>query len=193
VTTLESALLRVARFFTQSKQHDPRLKGYALIGALAVSARGKPRATHDIDLLLSADRTYFTDTLPQLAEHLGGHCEQHKGAPGDPIAYLARIYDEQGAPLIDCLQAQWKWEDEMIQAAEPVALGDVQIPVLKPEDLVVLKLRAGGPQDVLDAQELIRVVTFEHLDRKRVTNMAKLARVDKKLAQLLRKCRPVKD
>jgi hypothetical protein len=187
VKNLEATLLRVAHFFAQSKQHDPHLKGYALIGALAVSARGKPRATHDIDLLLSADLSYFTDALPQLAEQMGGRCELHKGAQGDPIADLARIYDEQGNPVIDCLRAQWKWEDEMIQAAEPISLGEIQIPVPKPEDLVVLKLRAGGPQDLLDAEELVKVVTLKKLDRQRLTAMAKRANVDKNLSRLLKK------
>lgn len=185
---LEEVLIHVARFLENSKQEDPRLKGYALIGALAVAARGRPRATQDIDILISSDLVYFTESLTRLADQLGGRCEIRKGDPKDPIAYLVRIYDKTGNAFIDFLKVQWRWEEEMIKAAEPVALeGKGQIPVLRTEDLVVLKLRAGNPQDLLDAEELIKVASLERLDRARLSKMAKRARVDRALAKLLQK------
>jgi predicted nucleotidyltransferase len=184
---LEEVLIHVARFLENSKQEDPRLKGYALIGALAVAARGRPRATQDIDILISSDLPYFTESLTRLADQLGGRCEIRKGDPDDPIACLARIYDKAENAFLDFLKVRWKWEEEMIESAQPVALeGKVQIPVLRTEDLVVLKLRAGNPQDLLDAEELIKVVTLKKLDRARLSKMAKRARVDKALAKLLR-------
>jgi Nucleotidyl transferase AbiEii toxin, Type IV TA system len=186
--SLEEVLIHVAGFLENSKREDPRLKGYALIGALAVSARGKPRATQDIDILLSSDLSYFKESLNQLASQLEGRCEIRKGDPDDPISYLARIYDRQEHAVVDFLKAKWKWEEEMIQAAEPVVYeGKIGIPVVRTEDLLVLKLRAGSPQDLLDAGELFKVVSVENLDKTRLSRMAKRARVDRALARLLRK------
>lgn len=185
---LEEVLTHVTQFLENTKQQDHRLKGYALIGALAVSARGRPRATQDIDILISADPTFFGDSLARLADKLGGRCEIRKGGQDDPIALLARIYDREEHAVVDFLKTQWKWEEEMIQAAEPVMLENkIKIPVVKAEDLLILKLRAGSPQDFLDAEELVRVVSIENLDKVHLSKMAKRAKVEKTLVRLLKK------
>jgi len=186
--SLEEILIHVARFLEDSKRKDPRLKGYALIGALAVSAHGRPRATQDIDILISADQFYFTQSLSQLADQLGGRCEIRKSNPADPIGDTARIYDRHGNAMVDFLKARWKWEEEMILAAERVAYeGKVNIPVAGREDLLVLKLRAGSPQDLVDATELLKVISPRKLDQARLAKMAKRAHVDKALTKLLKK------
>lgn len=185
---LEEVLIHVAQFLENSKQNDPRLKGYALIGALAVSARGKPRATQDIDILISADWSYFTESISRLAEQLGGRSEVRKGDPGDPIGDVARFYDRHGNAVVDFLKARWKWEEEVILAAEPVAYeGKVNIPVARSEDLLVLKLRAGSPQDLLDAVELLKIISPQKLDQARLARMAKQAHVDKALTKILKR------
>ena len=58
------------------------------------------------------------------------------------------------------------------------------IPLVRPEGLIVLKLRAGSFQDVTDASKLL--VEAEY-DLKRLRPLAKRARVDKRLERLMEK------
>ena len=63
-------------------------------------------------------------------------------------------------------------------------LKGLSIPLVRPEGLVVLKLKAGSFQDVADASKLL--VEAEY-DLQRLRNLAKRARVDKRLERLMEK------
>jgi hypothetical protein len=47
------------------------------------------------------------------------------------------------------------WQREIIQAAEPLSLGEETVKVVRPADLVLLKLDAGGPKDAWDIRALL--------------------------------------
>lgn len=81
------------------------------------------------------------------------------------------------------LIATSKWEDEAVEAAVLVKLGKVGIPVIPVEYLIVMKLKAGGPRDILDAEELLQT---GRLDMESLERLAKRLRVDKRLEKVRR-------
>jgi len=166
-----------------------KLKGYSLIGALAVSAHARPRATKDIDFLVSADREFFFKLFPEILKKKGYSLKVYRGEIDDPVNGLIRIYDKaDNTELADIIPVFWNWQDEIVEASEKIKLFGVSIPVARIEDLIVLKLKAGAPQDILDVEELIKVGKIsKKMDIKRLELLAKRAKVDRKLKSLLLK------
>ena len=58
------------------------------------------------------------------------------------------------------------------------------IPLVKPEGLIVLKLKAGSFQDIADASKLLIEAEY---DLQKLRRLAKRARVDKRLDRLMEK------
>jgi len=134
------------------------------MGGLAVAAWGAPRATEDIDLL--ADVT----ASPELEASLhtaGFEAEWRRGAPDDPIPLLLRLRSPSG-PEIDVVCATRAWEREMLARSIRVRIAEgLEIPVVALEDLIVLKLMAGGPGDLADVVDLLdRAGSLTELDQR---------------------------
>ena len=126
---------------------------HALIGALAVAAWGAPRATEDIDLL--ADAAPSTRLDAALGE-AGFAPEWRRGDPDDPVPLLLRLGGPAGGPDVDVLCVTRAWEREVLGRAVRVRIpGGPEVPVVTAEDLIVLKLLAGGPGDLADVAELL--------------------------------------
>lgn len=185
---LEKSLKIFASALEKAKK-EKKLHGYVLIGGLAVSARAKPRATHDIDFLVLADKRFFTTEIPKLAKKLGYKAEILMGNTNDPLNGMVRIYSKDGEGLIDILPTYWKWQDEVVDGAQYLSMGGgVSIPIARIEDMIILKLKAGGQQDLLDIEQLIKVAKIsKSIDKDRLFQLAKRAMVDNKLKQTLQK------
>lgn len=134
----------------------------ALIGGLAVSAWGAIRATQDIDLLADSDpspigsRTVRAD-LQKFFEANRCTAEWRIGDSDDPIPLLLRL-NLGGAlsqPGADILWVHQRWQREALRRRLEVKSGKLRVLVLHPEDLILMKLDAGGPQDLLDVQALL--------------------------------------
>jgi predicted nucleotidyltransferase len=145
----EQALARAASIF------EERGIPYAVIGGLAVSVWGAPRSTEDIDLLAQVARS---DELDRALLDAGFAADWRRGGPDDPIPLLLRLETASG-PTIDVLCATRPWEREILTRAVQVRLPEGSaVPVVAVEDLIVLKLVAGGPRDLADVAELLEVV-----------------------------------
>jgi predicted nucleotidyltransferase len=126
---------------------------HALIGALAVAAWGAPRATEDIDLLADAAPSARLDAA--LGE-AGFVPEWRRGDADDPVPLLLRLAGAAGGPDVDVLCVTRAWEREVLGRAVRVRIpGGAAVPVVTAEDLIVLKLLAGGPGDLADVAELL--------------------------------------
>jgi predicted nucleotidyltransferase len=182
---LKKGLREFSKILRKAKQKGD-IKGYALIGGVAVSARSRPRATKDIDFLVHAEEYALSKTIPKMISKKGYEYKIFKGGLLDPINGVIRILDEDGGEFVDLIPLFWNWQKEAIENAEEIEIFDgIIIPIAKTEDLIVLKLKAGGSQDMLDAQELLKASKLG-LDRDRLMKLAKRARVDKKLSRLLK-------
>lgn len=128
----------------------------AVIGGLAVSLRGLPRMTVDVDLVIHAD---VEDGL-RLARDL----------PSTPFAPLFEGVEEVVTsafilPLrhrvtgvrVDLAIGMSGFERDAVRRAMPVVVGEVTVPVVSVEDLLVMKALAARPQDEADIRGLIDV------------------------------------
>jgi predicted nucleotidyltransferase len=122
---------------------------FAVIGAAAMSARGIPRQTLDLDLLVTDDRVLlasFWEGLPIVAE-------VRRGDTDDPLAGVVRF----DSPQVDVIVGRFRWQSEALARAEEQRLGGRSLPVVTVSDLILLKLHAGGYRDATDVHLLLTV------------------------------------
>ena len=146
------ALTEIVRRLERAKQQG-LLRAYGLIGGFAVSAWGVPRATHDIDFVLVPART---DPVA-IAAAIGG--EYRSSAPDDPLegVFHATLTIE-GQPIpIQLILLPHRWVTAVLEHLQVVPVLDCPTPVVSWQALVLLKLYAGGPRDLIDARELFVV------------------------------------
>lgn len=153
---------------------DGRVGGFALIGGLAVSAWSAPRATMDVDLLVLVESNNL-DHLVKALCNAGLKAELRRGGFDDPVPLLIR------ADSLDIIVATKKYEAETIAQSISVTIGGRDIPIASPEYLIILKLKAGGPRDLLDVKELL---ASNLVDKDLLAELATRYRVDTLLQEV---------
>jgi len=128
---------------------------FAVLGGYAVGHHGRPRATKDLDLLVSG----AGDNLRRVGEALRAF-----GAPPSVIAAVESLGPTEVAFLgvppvrVDILRTVDGVETEAVLArAVSVQVDGLSIPIMHLEDLIANKLAAGRPQDLADAEALERI------------------------------------
>jgi hypothetical protein len=126
----------------------------ALIGGGALAAHGIARATLDFDLLV-VDRAVLSS---QFWDDLGAaHVEVRPGDPDDPLAGVVRVTDS--GESVDNVVGKHTWEAQILARRVYVTVQQQSLPTVDRADLVLLKLFAGGPQDLLDVRLLLAADT----------------------------------
>lgn len=128
---------------------DRHSVSYALIGAAALAVRGVARSTFDIDLLTMDSRVFDATTWASLANDV----DIRRGDADDPLAGVVRVASDHDRP-VDIVVGRHAWQARAIERAECV--GDSPLRVVLARDLVLLKLYAGGAQDLWDIRELLQ-------------------------------------
>lgn len=123
---------------------------HALIGAAALAARGVARSTFDIDLLVADGRVLDRAQWRALADQ-GLRIDIRKGDADDPLGGVVRI-ESDGQRPIDVILGKLPWQHRAVARADAPAGGP---PVVLARDLILLKLYAGGAQDLWDVRELL--------------------------------------
>ncbi len=139
---------------------------YALVGGAAMPAWGRVRATHDADVLLGL--TWSTDSGKRAVESLigafrgGGFAHLEKADRrrlGEKL--VLRFWfplRPQGLSVgVDAILLPGPEGEEVISRARPRKIDGFEAWVASCEDLILLKLAAGRPVDVTDAQDLIAI------------------------------------
>jgi len=121
---------------------------YALIGAAALAARGVARSTFDIDLLTTDARVLDAGTW----QSFDAGVDIRRGDLDDPLLGVVRVTTGEERP-IDVVVGRQAWQSRAVQRAERIG---GRAPVVLARDLVLLKLYAGGSQDLWDIAELLR-------------------------------------
>ena len=192
---LTPALRELHRLLSETGTQLQLTLRFALLGGLAVSTWGVIRATQDIDVIADCEPSPIRSLslrakIKERLEDLDSSVEWRVGDYDDPIPLLLRVklspaFQGVGA---DIIWAHKRWQRDALQRAIGVDVAGDQIPVLQPEDLILMKLEAGGPQDLLDVQELLSV-SPPQLDVTRLKDSAKRLRVGKVLDECLRAAR----
>ena len=131
---------------------------HALIGAAALAARGVARSTYDIDLIISDPRVLEPQLWTPLRE-AGATVDIRRGDADDPLGGVVRIEAGTDRP-VDLNLGKHDWHTRAVTRAEQLPGGP---PVVLARDLVLLKLYAGGPQDIWDVRELLKQPDAETL------------------------------
>ena len=167
VSALGAALSAAARIL---KDTD---RSWAIVGALAVSARTEPRFTRDIDVAVAVaddadaeavvraftERLYVVfSVVEQDATHrLATARLSAVAAPGD------------ASVIVDLLFASSGIEREIAEQAETLeVLPGIDVPVTRTGHLLALKVLARSdarPQDAADIQALLKVIDAEERTR----------------------------
>jgi predicted nucleotidyltransferase len=169
LSQLESTLRRLARDLAELNCR------WALVGALAVSARTEPRFTRDIDVAVAVADDEEAERLVRelqsrryLAQAVVEQEATHRLAT---VRFIPPGNDATGI-VLDALFASSGIEPEIVAEAETLELlSDLRIPVATVGHLIALKLLArddeSRPQDRIDLVALGRVATDTDLDRTR--------------------------
>ena len=123
----------------------------AIVGGTALGAHGIARATLDVDVLVAnvavLEREFWT------AAHDLTSVEIRRGDVEDPLRGVVRI---AGADRpVDVLVGRGAWTAAILKRRIRIAIAGVALPFVDRADLVLLKLYAGGPQDLLDVELLL--------------------------------------
>ncbi len=150
---------------------DERNARWYLFGAQAVIAHGHPRATADVDLTV---RVADAEIAPLLAA-LAARGLTPRLTLDEAFIRRSRVLplsDAQSGYLVDIVLAGSAFEDEFLKRARPTDMGGVVVPVIAVEDLIAVKLLAGRPRDLEDAQALLRV-NASRLDQARLEDVVR--------------------
>ncbi len=125
---------------------------YAVIGGLATGFRGPPRFTKDVDLLLDVPQVKLPSVLTDLAA---------RGFAFDEIATIREWNQHHMAVLmyrgipVDWLKPLLPIYRHVLDRATPDVRHGQPIQVASAEGLILLKLMAYRPQDLLDIDNLV--------------------------------------
>ncbi|MDX1997043.1 MAG: hypothetical protein SF066_04930 [Thermoanaerobaculia bacterium] len=124
---------------------------HAVIGGRALASHGVGRATFDDDLL-TVDRRCLDPAIwaPFLATPT--KIDIRRGDLFDPLAGVV-AFEEEGQKPVDLVVGRGLWQKAILDRA--VTSEPSLLPLVRPADLILLKLYAGGPQDSWDIVQLL--------------------------------------
>ena len=131
---------------------------HALIGAAALAARGIARSTYDIDLLTTDNRVLNADLWATLGAH-NVSVDIRRGGADDPLGGVVRLEAPLERP-VDVILGKDAWQARAVERAERLEQGPA---IVLSRDLILLKLYAGGTQDIWDVRELLRLPGADRL------------------------------
>jgi len=130
---------------------------YAVIGGIAVTTWGVIRATRDVDLKVLVPDLDYAAVRGAIRSAFPEPGRPH--APDNPLIVSADI---EGV-VVDFLLALPGYEEQIVTRAVWCDLGDLQVWVCTPEDLVIQKAIAGRARDWQDIEGIL-IEQHERLD-----------------------------
>jgi hypothetical protein len=131
---------------------------YALIDGLALPFYEIVRATEELDLLVLISPPDMARLAQQIQAYGLSACAR-KASLGDPVlgVVVVEVPVEGGQLACDLLLPSARWQSEAIRDARTFEVEELAVRVVQARDLFLLKLHAGGPQDLLDASQLLQM------------------------------------
>jgi hypothetical protein len=146
--------------------------GYTLVGGLAVGIWAAPRATLDIDFLVSFNREDF-DVLSKLLLQSDKFIFIHdKPMIFKKVSLLRATLKNNPDISVDLLFADDDFKRQALARSSAIIVSDFSVNIPTPEDIVLLKLLSGRPQDKLDAENILETQK-EQLDQDYIRRWSK--------------------
>lgn len=164
---------------------------FAFIGALGAIAWGRPRATTDLDVVVLCDDQSFKLLRDRL---VASGFEEGKGVgPADADDSLPDIAvfwaGAQPATRVDVFIAKLDFEREVVATAGSARLFGVDVPIARPEAMLVYKLLASRPKDLIDVDAILegRALAGQAIDWDLVLRWAAVWGIEAKATALRRR------
>jgi hypothetical protein len=125
---------------------------YALIGGLAVSLHSRPRSTRDIDILLAVPQVTLPGLLGDLTEH--GFTLDEPAVITAYVRHHITAFEYHGV-RVDWLKPVVPMYQHVLDTAGTNSGFGRPVRVATAEGLLLLKLMAGRPQDLVDIDSLL--------------------------------------
>jgi hypothetical protein len=164
-TGIVRALADVAKVVRRHEGHA------AVIGGIAVIARGVPRLTRDIDIAVASADLTSAALASELTQVGIVPRIQNAVAFADENHVLLMKHAATGVE-IDVSRASLPFELEALAAARDESLAGVRIAVIQAEDLIIFKAVAWRPVDQQDVERLL-TLHGDRLDLERIRNHVK--------------------
>lgn len=138
---------------------DARGVPHVLIGGLAAQFWGRARSTLDVDLLVLAEAAQFTSLGQALVAEGFRLRRPDPVSVGDCAVLEFALEDEQALieVRVDLLTAGTDFHRMIVADGLATELGGASLRVARCEDLIMLKLLAERPIDLVDARELWQI------------------------------------
>lgn len=132
---------------------------YAIMGGIAVRAYGLPRPTYDVDFTLAVPRDRLRDLFAAVAElgysvptaYEGGWVDQ---VGGMPLVKIRLYLDGKGIDA-DVFLAETAFQQEVIARRVTCDVEGQRVSLVTAEDLILFKLIASRPRDLIDVQDVL--------------------------------------
>lgn len=137
---------------------------YTLVGGLAVGIWAAPRATVDIDFLVSFKQEDFALLVKRLQASGKFIFIHDKPMNFKKVSLLRATLKSTPDISVDFLFADDDFKRQALMRSSSVMVSGFPVNIPTPEDVILLKLLSGRPQDKLDAENILEKQK-EHLDR----------------------------
>ena len=154
-----------------------------IVGAVAVGAWGRPRATADIDVTVLVDEAGLQD-IARAAETLGLDVDR-QWLDWNPLLRGAQVRLTAIGVVVDAMRPRDSHEERAIQRRRPLTIEGHRLWFVAPDDLILMKLKAGRPRDFEDAVGVL-VAQREALDEGYMADWARRLTIADELAYVLR-------
>ncbi len=134
---------------------------YVLMGGFAVRVYGIPRPTYDVDFTVAVARKRLPELYRAIAEL--GYCvpEPYESGWVDQVAGMpvvkARLFFEGSTIDIDIFLAESAFQDQLLARRRRQPVDEMHVWLVSPEDLILLKLIASRPRDLVDIDDVLFV------------------------------------
>ena len=136
-----------------------------IIGGVAASVLGTPRFTADVDIVLLLSVNH----LPKLLEVAAELGLVPRIADAEQFARRNRVLllrHEESGISVDVSLGMLPFEEEVVARSSVHPIGNIELRLPTPEDLIILKAVAHRPKDLLDISEIFK--SHPDLDRARI-------------------------
>jgi predicted nucleotidyltransferase len=124
---------------------------FVVIGASAMAVYGVSRSTYDVDLM-TIDAQALQAATWAVLESEGIEVDLRYGDVQDPLRGVVRFEAREQRP-VDLIVGHGGWQAGIFDRAGWAVFEGVELPVVGLVDLILLKIYAGGPQDLWDISE----------------------------------------
>ena len=160
---------------------------YAIMGGIAVRAHGIPRPTYDVDFTLAVPRDRLGELLEAIADRGYTVPEQYSRGWVDTVGGMplvkVRLFLEGRSVDADMFIAETPFQREVLDRRITADVDGLSVKLVSAEDLILFKLVAARPRDLLDVQDVL--FTQGELDEPYLRRWAGPLGVEAKLDEVL--------